>query len=76
MRVFTCLFMLGTAWIDLRGLKTRIIRKDFRFGTSGIRVISPVITIKKSNTFQPSLKYERLCITRPKANIFMMHSMV
>jgi hypothetical protein len=54
-KVATSLFILGTAFMLLRGLITRIVLSDFRFGTDGMREISPMITTTKSRTFQGSL---------------------
>jgi hypothetical protein len=54
----------------------RNTRRDFRFGTSGIKEISPTITTVKSKMFHPSLRYDFLCRIKPKAIILRMHSAV
>lgn len=59
-KVYTRRFIEGTALMLLRGLKTLIILKDFRFGKSGINEIIPITTTMKSITFQGSLKYDFL----------------
>lgn len=53
-KVATSLFMLGTAFILLRGLKTLIVLNDLRLGTFGMRDIIPMITTIKSRTFHGS----------------------
>lgn len=62
--------------MDLSGLSKRMFRKDFRFGTYGKREIRPIITTKKSSTFQGSLKYDFLCKIKPKAIILRIASAV
>jgi hypothetical protein len=54
--VETSLFMLGTAFILLNGLKSRIFLILLRFGTDGIREIRPTHTVRKSRIFHGSLK--------------------
>ena len=54
--VATCLFMLGTAFMLLNGLKIRITLNDFKFGTSGIKEMRPIMTTTKSRMFHPSLR--------------------
>jgi hypothetical protein len=55
-KVATWRFILGTALIDLSGLNTLKVLSDFRFGTLGISEMSPMMTTKKSRTFQGSLR--------------------
>jgi hypothetical protein len=54
--VATRRFILGTALILLRGLNTRMVLKDFRFGNEGIIDIKLIITTVKSRIFQGSRK--------------------
>lgn len=51
-----CLFMLGTALMDRRGLSTLRVRRDFIFGMPGMFSKSPTTTTIKSNQFHPSLR--------------------
>ena len=74
--VTTSRFMLGTALILLKGLKSLIFLIDFRFGTVGINEIRPTITTIKSRMFHGSLKYEVLCIKKPNAIILKPASAV
>ncbi len=55
-KVWTSLFILGTALMLLKGLNSLIFLIDLRFGTLGIKDNNPTITTIKSSTFHGSLK--------------------
>lgn len=67
--VTTSLFMLGTAFILRKGLKSLIFLIALRLGTVGINEIRPTMTTIKSRMFHGSLKYEVLCRKKPNAII-------
>lgn len=54
--VATKRFILGRTLMLRSGRNTLIVLRDLRFGTFGIKEMSPIITTKKSSTFQGSLR--------------------
>lgn len=62
--------MLGIALMDLKGLRTLIVRSAFRLGMLGISAIKLISTTVKSRIFQGFLRYDRLCRTKPNEIIF------
>ena len=71
------LFILGKAFIDRSGLRTRNIFKELTFTKSKLRSSTTAVnTTVKSSQFHGSLIYEFLCMQNPIAIILRIASIV